>query len=77
MSKTNEKGPKKVDKGQYKDLQNEQAQQHANFIANSKVAAANSDTYNASSQEASSSNGEAWRKNFGSKDQRSVESNVQ
>lgn len=25
MSKTNEKGPKKVDKSQYKDLQNEQA----------------------------------------------------
>lgn len=34
MSKTNEKGPKKVDQNQYKDLMKEQAEKHANFIAN-------------------------------------------
>lgn len=34
MSKTNEKGPKQVDKTAYKDLMNVQAQQHATIIAN-------------------------------------------
>jgi hypothetical protein len=33
MSKTNEKGPKKVDQGQYKEIMKEQAQQHANLLA--------------------------------------------
>lgn len=36
MSKTNEKGPKKVDQEQYKDLMNEQAEKHASFLANNK-----------------------------------------
>jgi hypothetical protein len=33
MSKTNEKGPKKVDKTQYQDMMKEHAQQHANILA--------------------------------------------
>ena len=38
MSKTHEKGPKKVDKGHYQDLMKEHAQQHADSIANAKTA---------------------------------------
>jgi hypothetical protein len=33
MSKTNEKGPKKVDQTQYKEIMKEQAQQHASLFA--------------------------------------------
>lgn len=34
MSKTHEKGPKKVDKVQYQEIMKEQAQQHAQILAN-------------------------------------------
>lgn len=57
MSKTSEKGPKQVDKTAYKDLMKEQAQQHADFIANS-----GSNTQ----QPDSPVQKEGWRKNFGS-----------
>lgn len=59
MSKTNEKGPKQVDKGAYKDLMKEHAEQHANFIANSS-------SYNPSDSPVAK---DAWRKNFSSYDQ--------
>jgi hypothetical protein len=51
MSKTNEKGPKKVDKTQYQELMKEQAQQHASLIQGTGTVANDSPPVK-----------EAWRK---------------
>ena len=55
MSKTNEKGPKKVDKTQYQELMKEHAQQHAESIKSGALAAA-------SQTKEESPVREAWRK---------------
>jgi len=52
MSKTHEKGPKKVDQTQYKEIMKEQAQQHASLIAGAATEANDSPPVKR----------EAWRK---------------
>ncbi len=52
MSKTHEKGPKKVDQTQYKEIMKEQAQQHASLIAGAT----------ADNNESPPVKREAWRK---------------
>lgn len=57
MSKTNEKDAKKVDKEQYKDLMNKEAQSHKDFIETTKAGGNNTQA-----KQESSGPKEAWRK---------------